>query len=322
MHLSGGPLALLGEVRTGLLPESTALTSGSAEDLLTLVHGRRVQSRERPVEWTRSPVVAEGIDCRLVTPTRSRVRVVGTVVTQAVVFGGRILQSSAQTTVIAGAGSTRRSWRHYLDRIGVIETLTRTNDDIGSQLVEGFLWAADPEAANLDLGAIAARVHTRVRCNPMLNQRPPLRTGATRLRWAALLRPGETPSMSFILCDDETRLASVVVGDESELGAVQRFCEDLAVHDWLLSVLTDVISESDLAEATGTSPVQAFAPLLEHLAHLWLPGAVTPEALHGLWVRLEAEAACSRQWHAGVGRLRDRLAVATWALRRSEATAG
>ncbi|MFF2085812.1 SCO2521 family protein [Nocardia sp. NPDC058176] len=319
MQLSGGPLALLGEVRTGLLPESAALSRGSAAELLTLVRGRGVQSRERPVSWAQSPVIPEGVDCRLATPSRARVRAVGTVATHAVVLGGRILQSSAQATVVAGEGSHRRNWGHYLGRVGIVEVLTRAPANLGSHLVEGFLGPPDPAVATLDPGAVAARLHMRVRTDPMLNQRPPIQTGASMLRWAARIRPGEPPSMSFVLLDDETRLASVVVGDETELRAVQRFCEDLAMHDWLLTVLTDVIDEAEMAGLSHSSPAQVLTPMLEHLVHLWLPGAFTPSVLRGLWAGLEADPGFSMQWNARIGQLRDRIAVATLgALTRSQ----
>ncbi|WP_280348255.1 SCO2521 family protein [Nocardia neocaledoniensis] len=319
MQLSGGPLALLGEVRTGLLPESAALSRGSAAELLTLVRGRRVQSRERPVSWAQSPVIAEGVDCRLATPSRGRVRGVGTVAAHAVVLGGRILQSSAVATVTAGEGTHRRGWGHYLSRIGLVEILTRIPADIGAQLVDGFLGPGDPTVATLDPGAIAARLHMRVRTDPMLNQKPPIQTGASRLRWAARVERGAAPSMSFVLVDDETRLASVVVGDDAELGAVQRFCEDLAMHDWLLTVLTEVIDEAEMAELSRSSPAQVLTPLLEHLVHLWLPGAFTPPPLRGLWTGLESDPGFTVQWNSRIGQLRDRVAVATLgALTRSQ----
>lgn len=320
MQLGGGPLALLGEVRTGLLPESAALSRGSAAELLTLVRGRRVQSRERPVSWAQSPIIAEGVDCRLATPTRGRVRAVGTVAAHAVVTGGRILQSSAMATVSAGEGTHRRSWGHYLGRIGIVEILTRIPADIGSQLVDGFLGPGDPAVATLDPGAIAARLYMRVRTDPMLNQKPPIQASASRFRWAARVERGPTPGMSFVLFDDETRLASVVVGDETELAAVQRFCEDLAMHDWLLTVLTEVIDEAEMAELSRSSPAQVLTPLLEHLAHLWLPGAFTPPPLRGLWTSLEIDPGFTVQWNARIGQLRDRVAVATLsALTRSQA---
>ncbi|MFC6011249.1 SCO2521 family protein [Nocardia lasii] len=311
MPLRGAPLALLGEVRTGLLPESAALSRGSAAELLTLVRGRHVQSRERPLSWAQSPVIPEGVDCRLATPQRARVRGVGTVATHAVVRGGRILQSSAQATVVPAQGNHRRGWGHYLGRIGVVEILTRTTANLGSHLVEGFLGPPDLVAPTLDPGAIAARLHTRVRTDPILDQRPPIQTAACGLRWAARIRAGQAPSMSFVLLDDETRLASVVVGDETELRAVQRFCEDLATHDWLLTVLTEVIDEAEMAQLSHSSPAQVLTPLLEHLVHLWLPGAFTPPVLRGLWTGLEADPGFSTQWNARVGQLRDRISVAT-----------
>ncbi|MGW6425608.1 SCO2521 family protein [Nocardia sp. NPDC055053] len=313
------PVALLGEVRTGLIPTSAALSREEAVDLLTLVEGRTVQSRERPISWARSPSIPEGVDCRLARSARSA-RGVGTVATHGVITGGRVLQSSASVNLTGTANNRRRGWGHYLARIGVVEVLAPPSMSLGVELVEGYLGSGAAADTTLDLGAIAARLYTRIRTDAMLNQNPPIHSSSTRLRWAARCVPGVNPAMSFVLHDDQIRLVSIVVGEYPELVAVQRFCEDLALHDWLLTVLSGVLDEAEMAELSHTAPTQVLAPLLEHLVHLWLPGASTPPELRGLWTGLEADPGFTVQWSSRIGQLRDRVAVATLgALIRSQA---
>ncbi|WP_336080927.1 SCO2521 family protein [Nocardia sp. SSK8] len=305
--------AVLGEVRTALLPESAALSRGSAAELMALVHGRPVRSRERPVIWAQSPTVVEGIDCRFATPDQRRVRAVGTVAARAAVVGGRIMQSSAHSTVLPAASDRRQKWVHYLGRPGVAEVLTRAPAGLGAELTAGFLAVRDSATDTFDPGAVAARLATRVRRNPMLDQNPPLHTPTTRLRWAARVEAGTPATMTMTLHPGELRTADFVVGDLAELAAVQAFCDDLALHDWLLTVLTEVIDEAEMYELSRTPVDQVISPLLEHLVYLWMPGSATPPPLRGLWEVLEADPGFSRQWHARVGQLRDRLAVATLA---------
>lgn len=320
MDLAADTLVVFGEVRTCLLPESSALSRGAAADLVDLVPGQLVRSRERPVSWAESPELAEGVDCRLATPQRTRVRAVGTVATRAVVVGGRMLQGSARAAVLPAARTKRRTWSHYLSRLGVVEVLRPTTGDFAAALVGGYLGDAEIRSGTFDLGSIAHRAMNRVRTDPVLNQRAPIHSGNLSLRWAARVEPGAAPRVRFVLSGDEERTADIVVGDAAELAVVQRFCEDLAMHDWLLTVLTEVIDEAEMFELSRTPVDQVLAPMLEHLVHLWMPGALTPEPLRGLWHVLEADPGFSRQWASRVGQIRDRVAVATLAaLNRSRA---
>lgn len=316
------PLVLLGEVRTGLLPASVALPSAEVAELLALLPGQRVLTRERPLALAISPTAAVGVDCQLATVSRSESRVVGTVASHAALVGGRVAQSSSAVRVVRAAESSRRPWSHYLSQLGTVELIPRIGDDTAAavDLSEGFLEASS--STTLDLGSISDRLLTQVRTDARLDRRPQLRTTATRLRWAARVAPrleGEVRNrtlFAFRLEDESTRSVRIMVPTVRDLAGVQRFCEDLAVHDWLLTTL-----DAALADAGRLGPerdaVALLSPLLEQLVHLWMPGAHTPPRLRELWTRLEADPGFSRQWTAQVGQLRDRLAVATLEALRS-----
>ncbi|WP_067532728.1 SCO2521 family protein [Nocardia crassostreae] len=318
------PLVLLGEVRTGLLPSADPLAPREAADLLALLPGQRVLLRERPVALAISPSSAVGVDCQLATVSRSQSRAIGTVASHAVLLGGRIVQSSSVTRVVRATDSNRRPWAHYLTQIGSLELIPRLGDDTAAavDLTEGFLEASS--GTTLDLGSISDRLLTRVRIDPGLDQRPPVRAATTRLRWAARVAPpvGGGPRsrtlFAFRLEDETTRTVRIMVPTVRDLAVVQRFCEDLAAHDWLLTIVGATLG--DAAQAVpNRDAVALLSPVLEQLVHLWMPGAHTPPRLRELWTRLESDPGFSRQWTAQVGQLRDRLAVATLeALRNSK----
>lgn len=310
MHVSGPAQTILGEVRTSLLPESAALSRGSAAELVALAHGKPVRSRERPVSWAQSPVIAEGIDCRLATSSRKAPRMVGAVAARATVTGGRVLQSTAQCSVVGAPVDRRQSWEYYMARVGVAEVVTRLTPDLDNDVALNFLAPANPEVETFDPGAIAARVTTRVRRNPMLDQRPPLQTESTRLRWSARVVAGSDPSLTMTLCDNQLRTAAVVVGHTDLLSGVADFCEDLARHDWLLTVLTEVMDEAEISEFSPAPVDQVISPMLEHLVRLWMPGKATPRPLRDLWTALQDDPGFDQQWKAQVDHLRDRLSVA------------
>ncbi|WP_330184213.1 SCO2521 family protein [Nocardia sp. NBC_01503] len=310
------PLVLLGEVRTGLLPASVALPPQEAAELLALLPGQRVLMRERPLALAISPSAAVGVDCQLATVSRSDSRAVGTVASHATLVGGRVAQSSSSVRVVRAADSNRRPWSHYLTQVGTVELIHRLGDDTAAavDLTEGFLEASS--ATTLDLGSISERLLTQVRTDARLDRRPRLRTTATRLRWAARVAPrldgavrGRT-LFAFRLEDESTRSVRIMVPTVRDLAGVQRFCEDVAVHDWLLTTL-----DAALGDAGRFGPhqdaVELLTPLLEQLVHLWMPGAHTPQRLRELWTRLESDPGFTRQWTAQIGQLRDRLAVAT-----------
>src|SRR6266487_5669239 len=59
----------IGEVHTGLLLTSTAVSADTAAALLSVLPGSSVRTRERPVRYAWSPEVLTGVDC--LAPVRS-----------------------------------------------------------------------------------------------------------------------------------------------------------------------------------------------------------------------------------------------------------
>ncbi|WP_433759323.1 SCO2521 family protein [Nocardia sp. CA-135398] len=306
-----GPLVVFGEVDTCLLPAATPLSRGDLEELLELVPGRPMLWRERPMSLAVSPTTAEGVDCRLAAPSHPDVRAIGTVATHAVVVGGRVLQSSARTRVVRAAGDQRRTWSHYLSQVGVSEVITKVTAETGVRLAEGFLAAGPPPMGTLDLASIANRLLGRIRMDQRLDQNTPVQSGTTRLRWAARIGDPAQPVVWFRLRDDTVRTVLITVRTEAELADVQRFCEDLAVHDWLLSVTAAALEQSDLFAPGSAESVAVLAPVLHHLAHLWVPGAHTPPALRGLWTQLNTDPDFTAGRRALIDQLHNRVLVAT-----------
>ncbi|NUP28444.1 MAG: hypothetical protein HOQ36_23350 [Nocardia sp.] len=310
---AGTPLVVLGEVRTCLLPSATALTRAEAGELLALLPGCGVRWRERPGTLGLSPTTAVGVDCDLRLGEQSA-RIVGTVATSLALAGGRVLQSSARTRVVRSAERRRQTWSHYISQKGVTEVVTRIPERMtaGNGLADGYLAAAPlPGSAPLDLASISERLLARVRADSRLDQSPPVQAGTTRLRWTARVGGSSGPAATLHMDDDTVRSVRLIVRDEVDLDAAQRFCEDLAAHDWLLTVLADVLDEADRFAPHSRERIDILAPALEHLAGLWMPGAHTPPVLRALWKDLQNDPGFSRQWNTLVGRLRDNIAVAT-----------
>nr|WP_269781537.1 SCO2521 family protein [Nocardia bovistercoris] len=310
--LSHGILAVFGEVRSLLLPTAVALQRGEVEDLLALDPDHRVRWRTRPISLGISSEVLNGVDCALAAPSHPAVRAIGTVARRGVVVGGRVLQSSARCTVVRSAHDKRQGWDHYLARAGVLEVIAKVSDATSARLTEGFL--ATRGGPTLDLESITAGLVNDIGMRRL--GRAPLRAGTTRLRWAARIGDVDSPRVSFRLLDDVVRAALIVVPSEPELMDAQRFCEDLAVHDWLLTVLTDAIERADLAGPASPEATEIIAPVLQHLAHLWLPEAHTPPELRGLWTQLQADAALTAEWRNSVAHLRNRVMMAMWSATR------
>jgi hypothetical protein len=308
--LSETPLIVLGEVRTSLLPSAAALTRDEVDELLSLVPGRMVRWRERPVGLGTSPAKAIGVDCRLPTGSSLEIRVVGTVAVMSVVVGGWIMQSSAVTRVMRVPPRRRQPWSHYLKRIGVTEaSMEAEREDVIEDLIDGFLAGPDPSDKTLDLGSITARAldELRERCRP--GRAGPVRT--TRLRWIARVGGGPGPKADMRLEDDQVRSIRLIARDDEDLVAAQRFCEDVAAHDWLLTSSADVIAAADRAVAVGLAQSDVLSPMLAHRTHLWMPGAHTPPRLRTLWKHFQNDPGFSRQWTATVDQMRDRVKVET-----------
>ncbi|MGY0236891.1 SCO2521 family protein [Longispora urticae] len=293
-----GPRVVIGEIHTGLLPHSTSLTNSDVARLLAIVPGEPVRSHERPIRQATSPTHYVGVDGPLggMSPKRA----VGTVASRAVVTGGQVLQVSSYAFVVEGRHS-RQGWQHYLGRPGVLEVAGRFS---ASTLLAG-LFVKDRQTERIDMGAIGSRLYGTLQVDPGLDQMARLRLLRTHLRWTAVV--GEESRMVFRLDGGSTRTVTIDVHD-GELGPALAYCEDLALHDWLL---TSIIAVADRLGDIDTRQASArLRPVFDLLVPLWMPGARADEHAAARWRSLENSTRMSRQWEALVDRLRTGLDAA------------
>lgn len=305
----GERLLVLGEVRTCLIQHGSALTAPAVEKMLRLVPGQSVHAVERPIAHAVSSDRLEQIDCLLSSYRRVKVRGIGTPVTHAVVTGGRILQGSTRICVVPGTAARRLAWGHYLGRPGIVELTKRADPD---DLAEGFLTdlGADPA---LDLGSIAERVIKSVQGCTQLDHRITLRARRTRVLWSAVLEGDTAPTAQISLERDPTIRTVRLSGGVGDLDLALRFCEDLALHDWLLTTVAYILAQADRMIAADQDPLEALQPTVDQLIHLWMPGAVANPLMEKFWAELERHPGFTRQWDSLVARVRDQ--IARWALR-------
>ncbi|HVQ90478.1 MAG TPA: SCO2521 family protein [Mycobacteriales bacterium] len=313
----------IGEIRTGLVQNSTSVPANLTVRALALLPGELVRSSERPIAYAVSPDRLTGLDCRLATPTRVRTRGVGTAVSRAAITGGRVLQASTHTVLVAAGSDRRLPWAHYLARPGIIEVAGRARF---ADLADGYL--GPPQPATLDLAALNERILDDIVVRPELDRRPPFRVARTTLRWVAEIAdepPGarvrgapapaeDEPEAQFWLASGTLRTARLSL-PASQLSTVVELCEDLALHDWLLTTVTGLIERSrpDAAatSAASTAAVARMRPAVDHLLHLWMPAARVDRRLLPLWESLERRPGFTRQWNVSVNRIRDQIAVTT-----------
>lgn len=315
-------MLILGEVHTGFLRNSTSVSSDRAARVLSLVAGERVRRSERPMPYAVSPEQLRGVDCRLAGASGARHRAIGTVVTQAAITGGHVLQGLAYARVLNSDVDRRLSWPHYLARAGVVETLGKVDRQ---DLAVAFLSEANPPGT-LDLGAICAEIMHVVQASPELDQKTPLRTARTKLRWVAFT--GEDPGrpdggglpgratnpppgrVQFTIEERGLRTLRLSL-DERSPAVLAEICADIALHDWLLTSLHSLIEASDIGAVPRTQVVRRFGPAIDHLLHLWMPAARID---HSVWDALERRPGMTRQWEASVNRIRDQIAAGTMAM--------
>ncbi|WP_306207858.1 SCO2521 family protein [Actinoplanes sp. RD1] len=297
-------MLIAGEVHTGLLRGPAPVTTEDARGLVDLIVGEPVLASERPIAYVRSPAVPVGIDCFL-TPAGAhrQVRGIGTVLQRTSITGGHLIQGSAYARIEPSSGAARLPWSYYLAQPGVVETVGRTGPDA----VAGAL--GSPAPGTVDLAAIAARAVGRVQ-----DRRPggsPLRSGRTRLRWI-VATGGATTSVQFTLRRDDQRLLRVTVPDGSAASACA-VAEDVALHDWLLTTLLAAVRKAAPGVLVRAEALRRLAPVIDHLLHLWMPGARGDELSDMVWAALESRPGFSRQWHTVVARIRDQLVVGAMA---------
>lgn len=297
---------ICGEVRTCLLPSSVALPDHSGE-LLALRADERVRVSERPNRYAVSPELLTGVDCRLPTASGAKVRAVGTLVSRAILVEGRLLQSSTRFQVSGSALDRRREWGHYLVRPGMIEPLGRLPAaDVAQGLLTGL-----HQPGEVQVGGTAERLLSQVSRHPLLDQQPPFKSSRTRLRWVAGRdATADAPRIKgFTVAENGLRTMDLTVPAETHRDDVATWCEDVARHDWLLTVLVRMVERSRLGEGDGREALLALRPAVDHLLHLWMPGARAGNGMRPLWRVLEEQPGFSRQWQVLVQRIRDQLAL-------------
>jgi hypothetical protein len=311
-------MLILGEVHTGLLQHSTSLSPPLCRHLLDLVHGEPARQFERPIAYAVSPDLLAGVDCTLPTTSGAKARGVGTVLHRAALTGGHVLQGAAVVHVTPGTAGRRLPWPHYLARPGEVETIGKVNQQA---LIRGFLTAKPARAAGapLDLGAICGRLMDVVQGAPELDRAPPFRMARTRLRWAAVVSDQAGGAEPAVFGVESPQLRTLQLRCEPhQAGAVAQLCEDLALHDWLLTTLLEQVERSRIG--TGSEhTIDRLRPAVDHLLHLWMPGARVDPALLGLWEGLDRRPGFSRQWRVLVDRVRDQLALSTVTLLAAKA---
>jgi hypothetical protein len=302
-----------GEIHTGLLQNSTALPSDRVSALLDLVVGERVSRSERPIMYAVSPDRLAGVDCSLPSASHRDTRAIGTVISHLTVTGGHVVQGSAQTTILAvHRHGLRLPWSHYLARPGKLEPIGKLSP---ADVADGFLSGAR-RPVTLDVGAISGRAIDEIQASPLLDRKRPFRTSRTVLRWAVLPPPTGSGNSAAFSIDSKTVRTLLLWSDEHEPAAVQRLCEDLALHDWLLTTLIQMVDRSGLGTTPGPDAVIRLSPAVDHLLHLWMPMARVDLILMPLWESLETKPGFTRQWQALVQRIRDQLALQSVTLHR------
>ncbi|HEV2633987.1 MAG TPA: SCO2521 family protein [Actinocrinis sp.] len=305
-----GPAVAIGEIRTGLLSHSGTLPRGELSKLLDLVPGEPVRHWERPIGRAVSPDLANGVDCLVPMADNSRLRAVGTVLTHAVVTGGRVLQTASMSRIDGSGSRLRRPWSHYTAQPGLLETVGPVTP---GELLDGYLDARlGPE--HLDLGAVSNRLSLRLQQSPQLDKMIPLRFTWTRLRWVARLDSGllapATPAAQFYLNGDSVRSLKIWAPG-ARLADLVDLCLDLALHDWILSTLTQRINQVDPGAGDRSKTIEKLRPVIDHLLHLWMPGAQVDRGLMSIWTDLERRPGFSRQWDSSVNRVRDQVSLHT-----------
>jgi len=170
----------LGEVHTGMLHHSRAVSATTAARLLDIVLGERVRRSDRPIGYAVSPNQLTGVDCLLPTSSGAKVRGVGTAVSRAAITGGLVVQGSAYFRATRSRQERRLPWSHYLAQPGIVETIGKAD---GKHLADGFLARRSP-SEQLDLGAISTRAMDAIQDQRELDRRAAFRFVRTRFRWA------------------------------------------------------------------------------------------------------------------------------------------
>ncbi|WP_432833789.1 SCO2521 family protein [Dactylosporangium sp. CA-092794] len=288
-----------------MLQSSAALPVNLAEDLVRQPGGERVRRSLRPIAHVASPDVLTGVDCRLPSRSGTRSRAVGTVAGRVSITGGHLVQGSARFRLSAGAQGRRLGWSHYLARPGHVELIGKGD---AQDLADGLV-AEERDPQTLDLGSIAARLLNAVQRSDLLDRRAPMKAARTTLRWVALPAADAAEAGARFAIERRGLRTLVVRCDPADFADVGDFCDDVAVHDWLLATLLHVVEAGPSGDHGAR--IERLRPAVEHLLHLWMPQARLTDAISGLWDSLERRPGLARQWRSCVDRIRDQLTLGT-----------
>jgi hypothetical protein len=292
-----------GEVHTGLLMTSAAVPADAAAALLAILPGGSARSRQRPVRYAWSPDVLTGVDCLAPMAGRRPARLVGTLATRVSLTDGRIIQSQTHASLSREPAGRRRPWAHYLAQPGVLEILGAASEET---LAAGFL-SGPGSAAALDVGAVNIRALAAIQRNEYLDHSPPFRSRRTQLRWSAETA-GAGQELVFTLGTGGLRTVRLHAA-ETDPRALSDFCADLALHDWLLSALLDLVDRAMARSRPAAELIGLLRPAVDHLVHAWMPAAHVNRALLGIWQELDLRSGLSLQWQKTVERIRDQLSM-------------
>jgi hypothetical protein len=279
------------------------VSADTASELLAIVPGRSVRTRQRPIRYALSPEALTGVDCAAPLVERRDVRIIGTPATRLSLTDGRIIQAGTHATLRQDSAGRRRPWSHYLAQPGVLELLGKASDE---SLATGFL-CGPVTATALDLGALNVRTLAAIQRSERLDRKPPFRGRLTRLRWSAETSDGEQ-EIVFTLGEDGLRTVRLRA-PEPNPRALADFCADLALHDWLLSTLLDIVERAVARSRPAAELIGMLRPGIDNLVHAWMPAAHASRTLDRIWQELDLRSGFSLQWQKTVERIRDQLSV-------------
>jgi hypothetical protein len=172
-------------------------------------------------------------------------------------------------------------------------------------VVDGYLDDAMP-ARGIDLASISDRIVEAVQGKDQLDHYTPLRAGTAVVRWAATLCPGCKPTVRIAKNDAPNVHTIRLEGAPEDLPPLIRFCEEFALHEWLLTTVQDVIvprAEQDIAR--DRDPLDSLLFALNQLVPLWMPPTHLGPAMEELWVAMESRTRYSSLFDRQVARIRD-----------------
>lgn len=298
---------VLGEVHVSLLPNSASLPDQDILRLLAaVVPGQRVHMVHRPIRRATSPMLVEGVDCLLPSASDLWVTGKGTTQTHIVVAGGIALLGSSQVRVASAPGAERREWPWYLKRPGLMVVpggidVADVSDGIGLER-RGM--------SRLDLGSTIKRALNGVQRSSLLDGQVLVRSGTVRVRWMVRVASRMAPPVIDLVAErDEPVLIVRMAGRLDELPTMTRFCEELALHQWLLMMLSPATDLAGRIAAREPDPLPAVQRALNQLLPLWNPPYYLDPDMRVLWTALEERTSVSSLFAAALERIRDQISA-------------